>query len=135
MVVFLVSRHGHWVRYPHPLFLSVSLLESMRSGGAIPPPQKGYLSDTCAIPYETRQNACNTPPLRYYLERELRAMGGYLTLAAKPVCWENPLGANPPPVNCRGPGGWDLPFSTQTLPTEKKSGGINFGEDYSMITD
>ena len=28
-----------------------------------------------------------------------------------------------------------LPFSTQTLPTEKNSGGINFGKDYSMITD
>ena len=26
-----------------------------------PPPQKGYLSDTCAMPYETRQNACDTP--------------------------------------------------------------------------
>ena len=26
-------------------------------------------------------------------------------------------------------------FSTQTLPTEKKSGGINFGKDCSMITD
>ena len=26
---------------------SVSPLESIRSGGAIPPPQKGYLSDTC----------------------------------------------------------------------------------------
>ena len=28
-----------------------------------------------------------------------------------------------------------LSFSTQTLPTEKNSGGINFGKDYSMITD
>ena len=28
-----------------------------------------------------------------------------------------------------------LPFSTQTLPTDKNSGGINFGKDYSMITD
>ena len=29
----------------------------------------------------------------------------------------------------------EIPLSTQTLPTEKNSGGINFGEDYSMITD
>ena len=27
-----------------------------------------------------------------------------------------------------------IPFSTQTLPTDKKSGGINFGKDCSMIT-
>ena len=26
-----------------------------------PPPPKGYLSNTCAIPYKTRQNACDTP--------------------------------------------------------------------------
>ena len=25
------------------------------------PPQKGYLSDTCAIPYENRANGCDTP--------------------------------------------------------------------------
>ena len=26
-----------------------------------PPPQKGYLSDICRIPHETRQNGCDTP--------------------------------------------------------------------------
>ena len=26
-----------------------------------PPPQKGYISDTCAIPVKTRGNACDTP--------------------------------------------------------------------------
>ena len=46
---FLVSQHGQWGAIPPPPFLSVSPLESMRSGGAIPPPQKGYLSDTCTI--------------------------------------------------------------------------------------
>ena len=47
---------------PPPPFLSVSPLEYMRSRGAIPPPppQKGYLSDTCAIPYE-KANGCDTP--------------------------------------------------------------------------
>ena len=58
------------------------------------PPQRGYLSDTCAIPYEmpphkrgisaiparypmkTRQKACDTLPLQYYLERVLRDKGG-----------------------------------------------------------
>ena len=41
---------------PPPPFLSVSPLESMRSGGAIPPPQKGYLGDTCRIPYDNKAN-------------------------------------------------------------------------------
>ena len=40
-----------------------------------PPPQKGYLSDTCAIPHETRRMGA-IPPLRYYLERVLCDMGG-----------------------------------------------------------
>ena len=58
---FFVSQHGQLGAIPPPLFLSVSPLESMRSGGAIPPPQKGYLSDTCAIPYENKANGCDTP--------------------------------------------------------------------------
>ena len=42
--------------------------------------QKGYLSDTCAIPYENKAKYVRYPPLRYYLERVLRDMGGYLAL-------------------------------------------------------
>ena len=59
---FLVSQHGQLGAIPPPLFLSVSPLESMRSGGAIPPPppQNGYLSDTCAIPFENKANGCDT---------------------------------------------------------------------------
>ena len=48
----------------------------MGSGGAIPPLKKGYLSDTCAIPHENKANGCDTPLLRYYLEKVLRDMGG-----------------------------------------------------------
>ena len=58
MFFFLVSQHGQLGAIPLPPFLSVSL-ESMQSGGAIP--QKGYLSDTCAIPLKTRQRGCDTP--------------------------------------------------------------------------
>ena len=58
---FLVSQHGELGAIPPPPFLSVSPLESMQSGGAIPPPQKGYLSDTGAIPYENKANGCDTP--------------------------------------------------------------------------
>ena len=46
-----------------------------------PRPKKGYLSGTGASPaYENKANGCDTPPLRYYLERVLRDMGGYLAL-------------------------------------------------------
>ena len=73
---FLVSQHGQLGAIPPPPFLSISPLESMQSGGAIPPLQKGYLSDTCAIPYENKAKRVRYPPLRYYLERVLRDMGG-----------------------------------------------------------
>ena len=67
-----------------PPFLSVSPVESMRSGGATPPPpQKGYLGDTGAIPYENKANGCDNPPLRYYLEKVLRDRGGISHWAAK----------------------------------------------------
>ena len=39
------------------------------------PPQKGYLSDTGAIPYENKAKRVRYPPLRYYLERVLRGRG------------------------------------------------------------
>ena len=61
--------------------------ESMRSGGAIPPPQKGYLSDTGAIPHENKAKWVRYPPLRYYLEKVLRDMGGVIShWAAKRLC-------------------------------------------------
>ena len=53
---FLVSQHGQLGAIPPPPFLSVSTVESMRSGGAIPDPEKGYLSDTSA-----KANGCDTP--------------------------------------------------------------------------
>ena len=40
---------------------------------------------------------------------------------------------NPPGKSRQNP--HPLQFSTQTLPTEKNSGGINFGKDYSMSTN
>ena len=58
---FLASQHGQSGAILPAPFLSVSPLEYMRSRGAIPPPQKGYLSDTSAIPYENKANGCDTP--------------------------------------------------------------------------
>ena len=48
---FLVSQHGQLGAKPLPPFLSISPLESMQ----------GYLTDTCAIPYENKANGCDTP--------------------------------------------------------------------------
>ena len=59
--VFGVSTWPIWCDTPSP-FLSVSPLESIREVEVrYPPPQKGYLSDTCAIPCENKANGCDTP--------------------------------------------------------------------------
>ena len=63
-----------------PLPLSVSPWESMRSGGAIPPPQKGYLSDTGAMPYENKANGCDNPLCDTISKRYCAIWGGYLAL-------------------------------------------------------
>ena len=76
---FLVSQHGQLGALPPPPFLSVPPLESMRSGGAIHTPQKGYLSDTCAIPYENKANGCDTP-LCDTISKGIARYGGYLAL-------------------------------------------------------
>ena len=66
---------ANWVRYPLSLFGVFPPWRACEVEVRYPPPQKGYLSDTCAIPYENKANGCDTP-LRYYLERVLRDMGG-----------------------------------------------------------
>ena len=48
-----------------------------------PPPQRGYLGDTCAMPYENKAKRMRYPPLRYYLERVLLDMGGISHWTAK----------------------------------------------------
>ena len=82
----LVSQHGQLGAIPPPPFLSNSPLEGMQSGGAIPPPpQKGYLSDTCAIPYENKANGCDIP-LCDTISKGYRAIwGGISHWAAKGV--------------------------------------------------
>ena len=72
---FLVSQHVQLGAIPPPPFLSVSPLESMRSGGAIPPPQKGYLSDTCAIPYEKGKKGA-IPPSAILSRKGVARYGG-----------------------------------------------------------
>ena len=90
----LVSQHGQLGAIPPPPFLSVSPLESMRSGDAIPPPpQKGYFSDTYAISYENRANGCVTPLCDTILKGYWRDMGrGISHWAAKLKTWHKTCG-------------------------------------------
>ena len=82
---FLVSQHGQLGAIPHPLFLSVSPLESIREVEVRtpPPPQKGYLSDTCAIPYENKANGCDTPLCDTISKGYCAIWGGISRWAAK----------------------------------------------------
>ena len=47
------------------------------------PPQKGYLSDTCAIPYENKANGRNTPLCDTISKRYCAIWGGVSHWAAK----------------------------------------------------
>ena len=76
---FLVSQHGQLGAIPPPPFLSVSPLEYMRNRGAITPPQKGYLSDTSAIPSENKAHGCDTP-FCGTISKGYCAIWGYLAL-------------------------------------------------------
>ena len=56
---FLVSQHDQWGAIPRPPFLILSTLESIRSGGAIPPHKSGISAILARYPMKTRQNACD----------------------------------------------------------------------------
>ena len=58
---FLVSQHGQLGAIPPPPFLSISPVESIRSGGAIPPPKRGISAILAQYPMKTRQMGA-TPP-------------------------------------------------------------------------
>ena len=47
-----------------------------------PPPQKGYLSDTCAIRYENKANGCDTPLCDTISKRYCAIWGGISHWAA-----------------------------------------------------
>ena len=81
-----MSQHGQLGAIPPLPFLSVSPVESMRSGSAIPPPQKGYLSDTGAIPYENKANGCDTPLCDTISKGYCAIWGGISHWAAKGTC-------------------------------------------------
>ena len=76
------------------LFFELSPLESMRSGGAIPPPppdKMGYLSDTCAIPHENKAKWVRDPLCDTISKRYCAIWGGVSHWAAKDTTSEAPF--------------------------------------------
>ena len=90
---FLVSQHGQLGAIPPPPLLSVSPLETTRSGGAIPPLKRGISAILARYPMKTRQigaippsailsrnciarygGVSRTGPLRCHRESEGRAL-------------------------------------------------------------
>ena len=72
---FLVSQHGQLGAIPPPPFLSVSPLESMRSGGAIPPLKKGISAILARYPMKTRQMGA-IPPSAILSRKGITRYGG-----------------------------------------------------------
>ena len=66
---------ANWVRYPLPPFLSVSTLESMRSGGAIPPLKRGISAIPARYPEKTRQKGA-IPPSAILSRKGIARYGG-----------------------------------------------------------
>ena len=84
---FLVSQHGQLGAMPPPAFLSVSPLESMWRGGAIPPPphKRGISAILARYRMKTRQNAWETPLCDIILKGYCTIWRGISHWAAKPV--------------------------------------------------
>ena len=57
----LVSQHGQLGAIPTPPFLSISPLESMRIGGAMPPLKRGISALLARYPMKTRQTGAIPP--------------------------------------------------------------------------
>ena len=80
---FLVSQHGQLRAIPPPPFLGVSPLESMRSGGAIPPLKRGISAIPARYPMKTRQMGAIPPSAILSRKGIARYGGGISHWAAK----------------------------------------------------
>ena len=80
---FLVSQHGQLGAIPPP-FSERFPHEEHAKWRCDTPPQKGYLSDTGAIPYENKANGCDTPVCDTISKGYCAIWGGISHWAAKP---------------------------------------------------
>ena len=83
---FLVSQHGQLGAIPPPPFLSISPLESMRSGGAKPPLQRGISAILARYPKKTKQMGAIPPSVILSRKGIARYGGGISHGAAKFTC-------------------------------------------------
>ena len=72
---FLVSEHGQVGAIPPPPFLSVSPLESMRSGDAIPPHKRGISAILARYPMKERHKGA-IPPSAILSRKGIARYGG-----------------------------------------------------------
>ena len=72
---FLVSQHGQLGAIPPLPFLRVSPLESMRSGGAIPPLKRGISAILARYPMKARQTGA-IPPSAIFSRKGIARYGG-----------------------------------------------------------
>ena len=110
---FLVSQHGQLGAIPPPAFLSGSPLDSMRSGGAIPPLKRGISAILARYPMKTRQMGA-IPPSAILSRKGIARYGGVSRTGPlrkrctfffrKPLFWPKTTFKNthfaPPPENC-----------------------------------
>ena len=82
---FLVSQHGQLGAIPPPPFSERFPLGELAKWRCDTLPQKGYLSDTGAIPYENRGNGCDTPLCDTISKRYCAIWGGISHWASKRV--------------------------------------------------
>ena len=83
----VVSQHGHWVRYPLPLFSAFPAWRACEVEVQYPPPppSKGVSQRYSRDTLWKQAKWVRYPPLRYYVERVLRDWGGISHWATKVV--------------------------------------------------
>ena len=79
-------QHGQSGATPPPPFLSVSLGAHPKWRRNTPPPQKGYLSDTCAIPHENKAKWVGYPLCDTTSKGYCRIRGGGVSRTG-PLSW------------------------------------------------
>ena len=89
---FLVSQHGQLGAIPPPPFWVFTPWRACEVEVRYPPPQKGYLSDTGAIPLENKANECDTPLCDTISKGYYAIWGGISDWAAKNKGLPLPLG-------------------------------------------
>ena len=120
---------ANWVRYPSP-FSERFPHEEHAKWRCDTPPQKGYLSDTGAIPYETKANGCDTPLCDTISKGYCAIWGGISHWAAKFLN----LWFGKPMVCVRSPFTETTEIARMTKTTKTTQTATNKSEDFSRAS-